>query len=186
MLRKSYAIVAFGFCAFIVAWSLGSILTLTTGIPLLGGLLNGIFVSMILTIGLLSINRFGTATKMWLVFSVFCIFTTTLGPPGPYKILIGVIAGFIWDLVYFGTKKSRIGLFLGAILGAASIMILLIVALKLGIVPNAGEALQKYTKAVYALVIINSTVTLIGVLLGLQAYYKRLSKIELFKNMRIN
>jgi hypothetical protein len=128
--KINFSVVAFGVCAFIVAVGLGSLLTYTTGIPLLGGLINGVFVSMILTIGLLSIRRFGTATWMWLVFSICCIPFTTLGPPGVYKIAIGLVAGIIWDSVYFVTRKSRFGLFLGAILGAASIMFLIIVALR--------------------------------------------------------
>jgi hypothetical protein len=181
--KTSFSIVAFGFCAFIVAFSLGSLLTFTTGIPLLGGLINGVFVSMILTIGMLSIRRFGTATWMWLVFSICCIPFTTLGPPGVYKVVIGLIAGFIWDIVYFVTKKSRFGLFLGAILGAASIMFLIIIALKSGFVANVQAALEKYINAIYALVLINISVTFIGVLIGNQTYNTRLSKIQLFKDL---
>jgi len=184
-IKISFAIVGFGFCAFLVAFVLGSVLTMTTGIPLLGGLINGVFVAMILTVGLLSIQRFGTATSMWFVFSLFCIFTTTLGPPGIYKVVIGLVAGFIWDIVYFGTRRSTVGLYLGAILGAISIMVLLIFALKLGLVANPGETLRKYVNAIYAIVTINVIVTFLGVLLGHQLFRNRLSKIQMFRDLAL-
>lgn len=181
---QSFATVGFGFSAFIIAFSLGSFLTITTGIPLLGGLLNGILVSMVLTIGLLSINKFGTATFMWLVFSIPAIITITLGPQGVYKVVLALAAGLIWDSVYFGLKKRKIGLYIGAILGAIAIMLLLIFALKLGLGKNASDALDRYMKIIYALFTINIIVTAIGVFLGDKIYNNRLSKIQLFQNLR--
>ena len=181
---RRFSAPAFGITAFIIAWSLGTALTAGTGIPLLGGLFNGVLVSMIFTIGLLSIDKPGTATIMWIVFSLPATLTTTLGPPGPYKIIIGALAGIIWDSVYFGTGKRLFGLYLGAILGALSIIGTLIFALKLGFGENALQALAKYMKALYAILSINLIVTAIGVFLGRQSYVGRLSKLQLFQDLK--
>src|SRR5215218_4416022 len=132
----AFTSVGFGIAAFIVAFSLGSMLTATTGIPLIGGLLNGVLTAMILTVGLLATRFFGSATLMWIIFSICATPTTTLGPPGVYKIAIGAVAGLLWDSTYFLLKRGRPGLFLGAILGSASIMLTLIVALRMGFGEN--------------------------------------------------
>jgi hypothetical protein len=71
--------VAFGIVAFVIAWALGSILTMTTRIPLIGGLFNGILTGMVLTIGLVSRKWKFNATTMWLTFSLIATITTTLG-----------------------------------------------------------------------------------------------------------
>lgn len=181
---RSFVTVGFGVTAFILAFTLGTVITSSTGIPLLGGLVNGVIVSMVLTIGLLSIQRLGTATLMWLVFSLLAIFTTTLGPPGPYKVVMGVIAGAIWDIVYFGTRRKTFGLFMGAILGAISIMGLLVLALKFGFGADAEQSLKKYMSALYVIIIINVIVTSVGVFLGQQVYINRLVKIQLFRDLK--
>ena len=181
----SFAGVTFGVVAFLIAFGLGTALTVGTGIPLLGGLLNGILVSMVLTIGLLALNRFGSATLMWFVLGVCAIPTTTLGPQGAYKIIIALVAGLIWDIIYFGFRRNRLALYFGAVIAAMSIMGLLIVALSLGFGQNATEALSKYIKVIYVIILINLIVTLVGVTTGDILYKKRLSKLSVFKNLRI-
>lgn len=176
--------IGFGVAAFIVAFSLGSVLTMTTGIPLAGGLLNGVLTAMILTIGLVSTHFFGSATLMWVVFAALASLTTTLGPPGIYKIVIGAIAGIIWDLVYFSSKRKSWGLYIGAILGSASIMLTLVGALMMGFGEDAAEALARYQDAFYFILAINLVVTLIGVYLGDFVYRKRLSELPAFKNLQ--
>lgn len=183
-LLGKFVTVGFGAIAFGVAFAFGSAVTMGTGIPLLGGLVNGILVSMVLTIGLLAVNRFWTGTIMWLTLSIFAIPTTTLGPPGLYKVVIAVTAGFIWDSIYFGLKRRTIGLLIGALIASASIMFLLIAALKLGLSAEAEAALKKYLGALYIILGINFIVTTIGVLLGRQIYMARLSKLSVFKNLQ--
>lgn len=183
-LLRQYVAIGFGLTGFIVAFVLGSGVTIGTGIPLLGGIVNGVLVSMILTIGLLAVNRFGTATLMWFVFSLPATLTATLGPPGFYKIAIGVIAGLLWDSVYFGLKRRTAALYAGALLGAISIMFLMLGALHLGFGVQAQEAFRKYWAALYILLAVNLLVTLLGVFLGHQAYRTRLSKLQVFQNLR--
>ena len=178
--------VTFGLASFAIAFGLGSVLTVSTGIPLLGGLLNGVLVSMFLTIGLLSTDFWGAATVMWLSFSLIAIPTTTLGPPGIYKVALGFIAGVIWDCVYFGSKKNKWGLFIGAIVAALSILLLMIVALSLGFSQGAKNALAKYTDAIFVLILINIVVTLIGVYFGRMLYIKRISNLSSLRRLRGN
>jgi len=181
---NKFACVAFGIAAFLIAFTLGTALTAGTGIPLLGGLLNGILVSMVLTIGLVSINKFGTSTIMWLVLGVCAIPTTTLGPQGVYKVVIALIAGAIWDSIYFGFNRKRFFLYFGALVAALAIMGLLIAVLSFGFGHNAADALAKYKQALLFIIAINVVVTLSGVSLGDYLYRKRLKNLSLFKNLQ--
>lgn len=182
--RQIFASVGFGVSAFVVAVVLGSVITVSTGIPLAGGLLNGILTTILLTVGLLATRFFGAATVMWLVFSTLAVWTTTLGPPGVYKIAIGLLAGVLWDVVYSLLRKSRAGLYLGAIVGAASIMLSIIAALSFGFGKDPVAALEKYEQAFWVLMAINMIVTVSGVYLGEVVYNGRLAKLSLFKDLR--
>lgn len=172
-----------GIIAFVVAFSLGTIVTATTGVPLAGGILNGVLVSMVLTIGMkLSGFRF-SGTMMWFMFSIPAMFTTTLGPPGLYKPIIAVIAGLSWDVTYrlVFPKRPRLGLYIGAIVGGIVItlaMFLYLGAIVEGIFPsletlsfaNSVEAsFERLKGALIPLFIVNAVVTVIGVWLGEKA-----------------
>jgi len=183
MKKKIFLSVGFGIAAFIVAFSLGSVLTMTTGIPLTGGLLNGILTAMVLTIGLVATNYWGNATIMWIVFSLCASVTTTLGPPGFYKILIGLIAGILWDTIYTLSKYKNWGLYLGGLLGSASIMFTLVFALKLGFGEDATIALEKYQNAFWFLLGVNLIITLVGLYLGNTIYHSRLKNLKSFQNL---
>ncbi len=183
MRKKIFLSVAFGVAAFIIAWSLGTVLNVTTGIPLLGGVLNGVLTAMVLVIGLVSSKYFGNATIMWLVFSIFATPTTTLGPPGFYKILIGIVAGILWDSIYSISKFKDWGLYLGGLVGSASIMFTLVGALSLGFGKDAINALNKYQNAFWIILIMNLIVTIIGLYLGNMVYNYRLKDLKQFKRL---
>lgn len=176
-----------GACAFVIAFSLGSIITATTGIPLAGGLINGVLVSMVLTIGMVASSHKWTATMMWVTFSIFAIPTTTLGPPGIYKPLIALGAGVCWDVCYYRIFNERkLGLYLGAIIGGAVITLLMILVLEqllaisavvVANVDAAKESLEKLYSYLNFLIPINVVVTIAGVWLGDRVYNRRLKNI---------
>ncbi|HEY0157816.1 MAG TPA: hypothetical protein VGF28_11065 [Thermoanaerobaculia bacterium] len=178
-----FSSVAFGLVAFLIAVALGTVLTASTGIPLIGGLLNGIVTAAVLTIGLLATRYAGSATTMWLVFSVAAIPTTTLGPPGVYKVCIGVLAGLLWDAIYMIARRHRIALYVGAVVGSASIMFSLVAALSMGFGRDASAALEKYRAAFLMLLAVNLLITLIGVWFGDYSYSRRLKDLPAFKNL---
>ncbi len=184
---KLFAVIV-GLCAFVIAFTLGTLVTATTGVPLAGGLLNGILVSMILAIGMLASKHPWTGSMTWVAFSIPAIVTTTLGPPGFYKILVALIAGLLWDVFYRKLFKGNkwFGLYGGAILGGLAITVLMILFLKLfvsGITEfmflgnNAQASLDRLLGYLWFLLVINVVVTVIGVALGEYMYFKRLKDI---------
>ena len=177
-----------GVCAFIIAFALGSIITATTGIPLAGGILNGVLVVMIMTIGMLASEHKWTGTMMWFAFSIPAIVTTTLGPPGIYKPIIAIGAGILWDVFHYRLFPSNkwFGLYLGAIFGGAFITFSMIFILKYIIFLStalvsdpslAQKSLEKLTNYIWYLVPVNVVVTVIGVKLGEHVYINRLKSV---------
>lgn len=185
MTRKSiFTFVTFGVIAFVIAVGLGSILTMTTGIPLIGGLLNGVFTGIVLTVGLKSRRYFLGATIMWLAFALLASITTTLGPPGIYKVAIGLIAGLLWDCFYSWIGKYKNwGLILGGLLGSASIMFSMVFFLRLGFGKDVVLALEKYENQFLLILTMNLVITFVGIILGMQLYNKRLKNLNQFKNL---
>jgi hypothetical protein len=185
MVRKSvFTFVIFGIIAFVIAFGLGSILTMTTGIPLIGGLLNGILTGIVLTVGLLSRRFFLGATIMWVAFALAATITTTLGPPGIYKVAIGLVAGLLWDLFYcWISKYKKWGLIVGGLLGSASIMLTMVLFLRAGFGKDAAIALERYESQFLMILVMNLVITLVGILLGIQLYNKRLKNLNQFKNL---
>lgn len=185
MVRKSiFTYVIFGIIAFVIAFGLGSILTMTTGIPLVGGLLNGVLTGIVLTVGLLSRRYIFGATIMWIAFALAATITTTLGPPGIYKVAIGLIAGLLWDFVYsWISQYKKWGLIVGGLLGSTSIMFSMIFFLRVGFGENATDALEKYESQFLVILLMNLVITLVGILLGIQLYNKRLKNLNQFKNL---
>ncbi|MCK4223712.1 MAG: hypothetical protein KAX39_00940 [candidate division Zixibacteria bacterium] len=68
-----------GALSFVLAFVLGNAVNAATGIPLTGGIVNGIIVGIMLTLGVKGVDKFGAATTLWLIFAILAIPTTTLG-----------------------------------------------------------------------------------------------------------
>lgn len=176
-------LVALSVIAFLIAVGLGTAVNLLSGVPLLGGLTNGVLTAAILTVGLLLVNKWGAATLMWTVFGMLCVPTFTLGPPGFYKVVVAVAAGLVWDAVYQLTGRRRVGLYSGGIAGAVCIMLLMLVFLRVIGTDEMAAVYQRYMRAIWAVLAINVVVTFLGILLGEQLLRRRLSQLDPFRNI---
>jgi len=164
--------------SFVVAFGLGSALNIATGIPLIGGLLNGVLVSLLLTLGLRTVERFMASTVMWAIFGLLAIPTVTLGPPGVYKVIPALAGGIVWDAVVAASRGRRWGYVVGGFLGAVVIIIgVFIAAVYLGL-----PAADRLRNALYFLIPINGALAAFGIWLGLKLWERRLSRIALFRS----
>ena len=170
---------AIGAIGFVLAFGLGSFVNALTGTPLTGGLVNGIIVGVILTLGLKSVPKFGAGIIIWIVFSALAIPTITMGTPGAYKIVVGVFSGLIWDTVVYLFKRSNAGYILGSAIGGSAVIIgTLIAAIMLGL-PSA----EKLQSAIYLLLGIYGVMGIFSGWLGVSLYNKKLSHLALFKRL---
>lgn len=178
-LKQALYIGAMGAISFVLAFVLGSAVNALTGIPLTGGILNGIIVGAMITIGIKGVDKFGAATLIWFVFTIFAIPTITFGPPGWYKVIVGIVSGLIWDLVISIFKRRKFGYIFSAGVGASAITYGVFVSATILGLPAA----ERLAKALYFLIPMNFIISCIGALTGLWLFGKYLSKMPFIQNL---
>lgn len=171
---------AMGALSFALAFLLGGAINALTGIPLTGGIVNGIVVGAMLTIGVRGVDKFWSATIIWLVFSVFAIPTITLGPPGWYKVIVGVLVGVMWDAIIGVFRRTSFGYILGAGIGAVGITVGVFVAASLLGLPAAG----RLAKALVFLVPLNLLISMAGGWVGLRLFDRYFASSTFMRGLR--
>lgn len=164
-LRGAITAGVFGAIAFALAFGLGGIVNAATGVPLTGGILNGIIVGAVITLALIRTeNEFGVATILWIVFTSLAIGTTTFGPPGLYKVPVGFASGLIWDISLWLLQKrsNKLRYPVSSGIGAVAITILVFFAVKFIGLPSA----DKLQQALVFLVPMNLVISALGAMLG--------------------
>jgi len=170
---------AIGAICFVISFGLGSSVVALTGIPLMGGLVHGIITGIVLTAGLKSVPKFGAAVVIWIVFSVLAIPTITLGTPGVYKVVVGIVVGLIWDIVIILFRRRDIGYILGSIIGGNSMILgTFLAAVILGL-----PAVEKLRSTISFLLITGIVIQFLTGWLGVLLYRKKLSGLSLFKRL---
>lgn len=152
-----------------------------TGIHGSGFLIDVIFINAIVTIVAIIIRKFGSITILSVIYGVLVIPTSIMGPPTPFKVILGLIIGLTADIVIWAFRYKRIGFLFGvAIANAISYPVGYYIALALGI-PGTEEL----GKVVWLLTFAVLLLGIFGDWLGIKLYEKRLSKnkfVKQFKN----
>ncbi len=172
--KRSMFLGAIAVIAFILAFGLGVAVNTLTGIPLTGGIVNGIIVGAVITIGVKGANRFWSATVIWTVFAFLAMPTTTFGFPGWYKPIVGLLSGLVWDFltfVVFKKQKDFLKYIVPAGLGAVVITIGVFLCMGWFGIPGYDKlkAFLKYMLPLYFVI------SALGSWLGLLLYKKYLS-----------
>ena len=106
----------------------GQALSAIFAIPGLSGIVTGFTVPFFLTLTFLITRGYGTFTVMWALYSVAAIPTLLMGPPGPYKVIIGLCAGLAFDVIVYLGKGHYKSLYFGFVF-YTSVMMALFLAL---------------------------------------------------------
>lgn len=168
--------------AFTLGVALGTGLTLATGVPLTGGLANAIVTSALLTIGVRGVRKFGSGTLLWLIVSALCIPTVTMGPPGAHKLLIGLVAGLVWDVLLWALRWTKLAYFV-----SGAVMMLTVMLGVFGLAIYFGfPAAEQLRSAIYAILPINMILGLIGTYIGLTIYDRKLAQVAFVRNLEIS
>jgi hypothetical protein len=99
-----------GVATWVVAASTGQLIVFATGVPASSSLLNGFLVPFCLVFGVLPSKSKFPVTIAFTVYGILATFTVLLGPPGPQKIPVALVAGLVTDLLIFllrGQLKMR-------------------------------------------------------------------------------
>jgi hypothetical protein len=171
---------AMGAISFVLAWVLGSAVNVATGTPLMGGILNGLIVGVVLTIALKVVEKFWAATILWLIFGILAIPTITLGPPGIYKIIVGLVVGFVWDIILWISKRSNAGYIIGgASMSITSMLGVLAFMILLGL-----PGLEKLQSIIAYLLVFYAILGAISVYIGILIYQRKIQYLASIANFK--
>ena len=165
--------------SFIIENTLGLIL-LVTGIPLAGGLISAVFDAALIFLGIFLVPRKLAAFFFAFGLLLFSVITPSFGPPGFYKLLIGIMLGGITEifLVFLG-RKAWAYIVTVAIVFGLSIPITYFAWLLCGI-PNLETLKKQMLWLIPAYVFLGA----VGASIGATVYYKTLSKFRLIRDLR--
>lgn len=167
--RKDYITAgAFGALSAVVSVAIGFAFAQALGPGM--AIINSLVTAIIIAVGVLSIRKFGAGFMIMLVTSILVIPTPQLGPPGPQKIIMGIILGLSLDIVLYAFRRNlRWGIVI-----AVAVMDFLYVWILLLVLTIFHLPAEKFIALAPKLAIAG---LLIGVIAGLISY-------ELWKRLR--
>lgn len=161
-----------GAFVFVLDFALVVGLEAVMGIPGVGLLIDTIILVAIAIVGAKIVPKFGVFTIWALIYAALAIPTNIIGPPGLYKLVIGLTLGLLADLILFLFRYKKSGYYLClTISNVLTIPLLYFFLVRLGL-PGADE-LKSAVVYFIPIIIIEG---LVGTLLGLKLYDKIKSK----------
>ncbi|WP_319779058.1 hypothetical protein [Maridesulfovibrio sp.] len=168
----------FGAVSFVIMWGLGAILLLATGMPLVGGLASGLVNAFVLIIGVKFVNRAWAAMIISLVICSLSVPTVIFGPPGIYKIVLGLILGLLFELFMSLTRYSKFSYYLVLpVVFSLSVPIEYFMFVYLDF--PAAEKLKSLMVGIAAIYFVNAA---LGSYLGIKFFDKKMMKMNIVKN----
>jgi hypothetical protein len=150
-----------------------------TGVHGMGFLIDVLLINALVTIAALILKRFFSVTIIYTLFGLLVIPTAIMGPPTPYKVILGLIIGLVADLIVCIFRYKRIGFLLGvAIANAISYPVGYFLALLLGI-PGTEEL----GRVVWFLTIAVLLLGILGDWIGIKLYEKKLGKTKIVRQI---
>ena len=164
--------------AFVVAFALGVSLNAALG-PAFGGILNAFATAFVIGVAISGVRTWYSPIVVWLIFSLFAVFTTTMGPPGWHKLVIGGATGAVMALVLVRAKLNVIRYAIaGAIMSALMTFLILFAMLQLNLSPESAQKLQA---ALPYLIPVYAGLGAAGMAAGVWVYKTRLSRLHFFQ-----
>ena len=171
-----------GALGFVVAFALGSGLLAVTGTPMVGGIIVSLFVAFIWVCAALIVRKFGVLTLITLIHMLLSTPTINFGPPGAYKIVIGVTLGLLMDIILYSTNYKKFAYYFSAALGFLLVIPYMIWFLKLLKMP----AVEKLAPLMYPLMGIYLVEALIGTWLAFKFYERKLKYMSVVRQITGN
>lgn len=97
--RDIFVLTIMAFISFVIESTIGLFLIPIIPIPLVGGFASSILDAIIIFTGVYSVPRIGSALYFGILLLAMSTVTPSFGPPGLYKILIGLCLGLVCELI---------------------------------------------------------------------------------------
>lgn len=122
-MKKLLTISFFSAAIFGLAFVLGNAITTAFG-PGMSGFISTIFTTLLIVVSAKVTEMRGVFTITITLFTILAIPTSLFGPPGPQKIIIGLLTGLCYDLVWELMGRSKHSLKVAAFIATALSLIL--------------------------------------------------------------
>ncbi len=178
-LKRFFLTAVFAAATFVASFVFGNAITVALG-PGMSGIVTIIITTILVVICARLVETMGVFTLMVFLFTFLAIPTNMFGPPGPHKIVIGLITGIVYDVVWNLTGRRKFSLPFAACV-ATAISIFLIFGLMVYLDHPRKEYLQtilKYIVPLYAFL------GFIGGWLGYWIYEKRLASLSIVQQLK--
>lgn len=172
---------AFGGLLFAINLSLGAGLTYATGNPGFSGLITGLTTSFVLYMLMSTTKRFGAIT---IAFTLYCLLATPtvlMGPPGPYKILVGLICGLTFDLILYLLKYR----FYSFLIGFLGYVLVMLAGMYTAYVYLSLPQLDKFRNLMFILATIFTVEGWVAAWLSKITFERRIKKLSVVKKVSL-
>ena len=165
--------------SFFIESTLGLLLIPIISIPLVGGLLSSFFDAIIIFLGIYLVPRRYSALLFGILLLTLSTITPSFGPPGIYKIGIGLGLGIIIELLLAILGRSKWAYVIATAVAFGSSIPMTYWAWELKGIPT--DKLEPY---IFYFIIAYTILGAIGALAGAWMYEARLKKYRIIKNLR--
>ena len=166
--------------SFILENSIGLVLLpLASSIPLIGGTLSAIPDAAIIFLGAYLVPRRGSVLLFAAILFTLSIVTPSFGPPGFYKIFIGVALGAIFEMLLLINRSTAFYIFSAGLAFSLSVPMTYLAWTLFGL--PAVAALRPQLPLLMGIYFVEG---ILGGLLGSFLYKTRLSKMAAVRKMR--
>lgn len=172
---------AFGGLLFAINLSIGAGLTYVTGNPGFSGLITGFTTAFVLFILVSITKKFGAISIAFTLYCILAIPTVLMGPPGVYKVLVGLLCGLTFDLVIKISKYK----FFSFLLGFFFFVLVMLIGMYLAYLYLNLPQLEKFKKLMYVLALIFTLEGWIAAWFSKITFDKRLKKLSIVKKISL-
>lgn len=178
-LKRFFLTAVFAAATFAASFALGSAITIALG-PGMSGIATIIVTTVLVVICARLVETLGVFTLTVFLFTLLAIPTNMFGPPGPHKIVIGLITGIAYDAVWNLTGRRRFSLpFAAAIATAVSI------GLIFGLMVYLDHPRKDYLQTIFWYILsLYAFLGFLGGWLGDWIYEKSLSRLSIVQQLK--
>lgn len=170
----------FGVLTFVFNFIIGSTIIPLSGIPGTGSITSMIVAGFFFTIPFLMYKRIGIILIVIVVYSVLCIPTVLLGPPGIVKIGVALLTGLLWDIIFYSLRRTTLlSALSAAFISGIFVVVLIYIEIWLLGLPAAG----KLVKILWWLAPASGIGGSFGAWLACSVYNNRLAKLQVIKRL---
>jgi len=184
-MKRLFLTAVFAAATFAASFAGGIVIT-TSIAPGMSGIVTILLTTILAVIGALVVDTLGVFVVLVTLFTLFAWPTTMFGPPGPQKILIGLVTGLTYDLCwrlfsYWRLLRDR-KLALPIAASAATAVAIVLIAVLLTYLNHPRKdlvvSILKWLIPLYA------ALGFVGAWYGQRLYYKTISKLSIVDQLK--